>query len=116
MTREQFVKNNLRIGNELTPEYLNKVYDKVLADEIKMDVDVFSDHEMSGYLQKRQLAGWRRKWFVLSNNNLYYFQDKQDKNPRFILPLEALECRKVSQLGQKWCWEIYDSNARLLKW
>ena len=49
----------------------------------------------------KRLTGWKRKWFVLSNNNLYYFADKSDKNPRFILPLEALQVSKLSQLGQK---------------
>jgi hypothetical protein len=93
----------------------------------------------------KRLTGWKRKWFVLSNNNLYYFADKNDKNPRFILPLEALQVAKVAQLGQKrmvillllllFCWfaclramlmlilfvvdvdclEICDANAKLLK-
>jgi hypothetical protein len=115
MTRDEFIKNTRHISDELSTEFLTELYDNISRHEIKMDVDAFGDQEKSGFLAKRQLAGWKRKWFVLSNNNLYYFNDKDDKNPRFILPLEALQVRKASQLGQKYCCEIFDANARLLK-
>ena len=65
MTVDEFVKNNLRIGDDLKSEFLEQMYYKIVDNEIKMDVDVFSDQEKSGYLSKRQLAGWRRKWVVL---------------------------------------------------
>jgi hypothetical protein len=115
MTRDEFVVNTMRLSKEIRAEFCVELYNNITGNEIKMDVDAFGDQEKSGFLAKRQLAGWKRKWFVLSNNNLYYFNDKDDKNPRFILPLEALQVRKASQLGQKWCFEIFDANARLLK-
>jgi len=116
MTKETFVKNTMRIRDDgLKPEFLEFMFEKIVANEIKMDVDVFSDQEKSGFLSKREIAGWKRVWCVLSNNNLYYFREPADRNPRFILPLEALCVKRVSHLGQRNCLEIFDANARLLK-
>lgn len=70
MTKEIFLKNTLRIGDDLKPDFVALMFDKIVANEIKMDVDVFSDQEKSGFMAKREIAGWKRVWCVLSNNNL----------------------------------------------
>lgn len=37
---------------------------------------------------------WRKRWFVLTDNCLYYFKSPSDKEPRGIIPLENLEVRE----------------------
>lgn len=34
---------------------------------------------------------WRRRWFILTDNCLYYFQSPKEKEPRGIIPLVNLE-------------------------
>ena len=34
---------------------------------------------------------WRKRWFILTDNCLYYFQYPSDKEPRGIIPLVNLE-------------------------
>ena len=42
MTREQFLRNNAGIndGKDLPKEYLDRLYDDIKSDEIKMDIDI----------------------------------------------------------------------------
>ena len=34
---------------------------------------------------------WRKRWFILTDNCLYYFQSPKEKEPRGIIPLVNLE-------------------------
>lgn len=36
---------------------------------------------------------WRKRWFILTDNCLYYFKGPSDKEPRGIIPLVNLEIR-----------------------
>ena len=33
---------------------------------------------------------WKRRWFILNDNCLYYFEFTTDKEPRGIIPLENI--------------------------
>lgn len=39
---------------------------------------------------------WKRRWFILNDNCLYYFEYTTDKEPRGIIPLENIS------VGYKW--------------
>ena len=41
---------------------------------------------------------WRRRWFILTDNCLYYFKSPSDKEPRGIIPLVNLEVRDCPEL------------------
>merc|ERR1711974_288398 len=71
---------------------------------IKMNAEgVFTNAEKKGFLTKQggRVRTWKKRWFVLTNNNLYYFRSEQDeKNPLGWIPLENLTItidKKVSQ-------------------
>eukprot|EP01094_Clydonella_sp_ATCC50884_P021102 TRINITY_DN4557_c0_g1_i1.p1 TRINITY_DN4557_c0_g1~~TRINITY_DN4557_c0_g1_i1.p1 ORF type:complete len:923 (+),score=331.36 TRINITY_DN4557_c0_g1_i1:136-2904(+) len=101
MTKRQFVGNNRGIngGANLPQEFLEDLYDRINEDEIKMDDDgsTYANAEKKGYLTKQggRIKTWKKRWFVLTNNCLYYFREKADKDPCGIIPLESLEIISV---------------------
>jgi cytohesin len=84
MTKEQFVKNNTGtgLGEDLPREFLLDVYQRILEKEIKMEAEdaVFGNAlvQKSGWLTKQggRVKTWKRRWFILSGNVLYYFKEK----------------------------------------
>lgn len=36
---------------------------------------------------------WKRRWFILNDNCLYYFEYTTDKEPRGIIPLENISVK-----------------------
>ena len=44
-----------------------------------------------GWMTKQggRVKTWKRRWFVLSNNVVYYFKQPEDKEPLGIIPLET---------------------------
>lgn len=99
MTKIQFIQNNRGInnGNDVDKEYLEKIYDSIVAEAIQMKPEVqtaFTNAEKKGYLTKQggRVKTWKKRWFVLTNNNsLYYFRSPDDeKNPLGWFPLENL--------------------------
>lgn len=91
MTREQFIKNNSGIngGEDLSAEYLSQIYDRIVSDEIKMEREAMSyaDAQKQGYLYKlssKTIQTWKKRWFVLDSNLLYYFQTAEVKKMKFF--------------------------------
>lgn len=41
-------------------------------------------------LQTFRYKSWKRRWFILNDNCLYYFEYTTDKEPRGIIPLENI--------------------------
>lgn len=44
-------------------------------------------------LQGGRYKSWKRRWFILNDNCLYYFEYTTDKEPRGIIPLENIQVR-----------------------
>lgn len=70
MTREQFIKNNSGIngGEDLSSSYLSQIYDRIIADEIKMERDAltYTDAQKQGYLYKlssNTIHTWKKRWY-----------------------------------------------------
>lgn len=62
------------------------------------------------------LKTWKRRWFVLANSCLFYFQYSTDKEPKGIIPLsENLSVRQCDASLEKYgqyTFEIYQSHHR----
>jgi len=61
---------------------------------------LFTRAAFKGWLEKRSTHNtWQKRWFVLKNNCLYYFNKPEEDNPRVIIPLEGLlVCATASKL------------------
>uniref|UniRef100_A0A8C3AS99 Cytohesin 1b n=1 Tax=Cyclopterus lumpus TaxID=8103 RepID=A0A8C3AS99_CYCLU len=80
-------------GGDLPEELLRNLYDK-------------------GWLLKLvcgRVKTWKRRWFILTDNCLYYFEYTTDKEPRGIIPLENLNIREVDDSKKPNCFELFIS-------
>eukprot|EP01088_Endostelium_zonatum_P000966 TRINITY_DN11243_c0_g1_i1.p1 TRINITY_DN11243_c0_g1~~TRINITY_DN11243_c0_g1_i1.p1 ORF type:complete len:991 (-),score=275.21 TRINITY_DN11243_c0_g1_i1:161-3133(-) len=117
MTLEEFLASNSRLDwRETIPAGVQEeLYHRIKKDEIKMESVgiMFGSADKRGFLTKQggRVKTWKKRWFILSNNCLYYFKKEEDKEPWGNVPLENLSVRRViSKGGKKWTFEIYDSK------
>jgi hypothetical protein len=99
MTKKAFVANNtgIRGKDDIPVSYLEHLYDRIVSNGIKMESDgLFTRAAFKGWLEKRSTHNkWQKRWFVLKNNCVYYFNKPDEENPRVIIPLEGLLVRKI---------------------
>ncbi|KJE96523.1 cytohesin 1 [Capsaspora owczarzaki ATCC 30864] len=128
ITLEGFIKNNRGInqGQDLAPEFLSVLYDRIKNEELEMPKDedgtdmsyTFFNPEREGWLTKQggRKKNWRKRWFVLTGNCLYYFKETADPHPLGIIPLEDLRVRDVSVASKRaHCFEIYNATDGFIK-
>lgn len=58
---------------------------------------------------------WKRRWFILNDNCLYYFEYTTDKEPRGIIPLENILVREATDRHKPHCLELYASGTDFIK-
>ncbi|XP_060882174.1 cytohesin-3-like isoform X2 [Labrus mixtus] len=58
---------------------------------------------------------WKRRWFILTDSCLYYFQYTTDKDPIGIIPLENLSVRKLQDTSKPYCLELYNPKGLKIK-
>ena len=49
----------------------------------------------SKILSNCRWKNWKRRWFVLNNRCLYYFQHTAENSPKGIIPLENVKVRNI---------------------
>jgi hypothetical protein len=62
--------------------------------------NLFHKAPIQGWLNKqggRFTLSWKRRWFILSGNSLYYFQKQDDGDPLGFFPLEGLAVQVPGQ-------------------
>lgn len=109
MTLEAFINTNRGIdgGKDLPAELLEDLYNRIKTNEIRMDegdmyesqVITFIAPKMSGWLWKKSenfMGSWRKHWFVITDNCLYYFSNPSDTEPRCIIPMENVRVGRTN--------------------
>ncbi|MGH0124063.1 UNVERIFIED_CONTAM: hypothetical protein FKN15_034471 [Acipenser sinensis] len=103
---ERFISMNRGIneGGDLPEELLRNLYESIKNEPFKIPEDdgndlthTFFNPDREGWLLKLggRVKTWKRRWFILTDNCLYYFEYTTDKEPRGIIPLENLSIREV---------------------
>ncbi|TKC53742.1 hypothetical protein EI555_018490, partial [Monodon monoceros] len=132
---ERFVAMNRGIneGGDLPEELLREpgiadhafapqnLYDSIRNEPFKIPEDdgndlthTFFNPDREGWLLKLggRVKTWKRRWFILTDNCLYYFEYTTDKEPRGIIPLENLSIREVDDPRKPNCFELYIRNNK----
>jgi len=67
-----------------------------------------------GYLCKRGhvVKNWKKRWFIVKNDMLYYFKDKTDSEPLDEVPLKRSEVCPSTKMGKPFCFEL---NAKAIE-
>ncbi|XP_035261595.1 cytohesin-1-like isoform X2 [Anguilla anguilla] len=126
---ERFIAMNHGIndGGDLPKELLRKLYESIKNEPFKIPEDdgndlthTFFNPDREGWLLKLgggRVKTWKRRWFILTDNCLYYFEYTTDKEPRGIIPLENLSIRQVEDSKKPHCFELFipDSKDRVIK-
>ncbi|CAL8331888.1 unnamed protein product [Lota lota] len=122
-TLERFISMNRGINNggDLPVPLLTKLYDSIHNEPFKIPEDdgndlthTFFNPDREGWLLKLggRVKTWKRRWFILTDNCLYYFEFTTDKEPRGIIPLENLCVKEVHYPRKPYCLEMYNPNSR----
>ncbi|XP_061770443.1 cytohesin 4b isoform X1 [Nerophis ophidion] len=121
-TLERFVSMNRGINNgeDLPRDLLLKLYESIRNEPFKIPEDdgldlthTFFNPDREGWLLKLggRVKTWKRRWFILTDSCLYYFEFTADKEPRGIIPLENLSVREVPFPRKPFCLELYRPNS-----
>ncbi|XP_077453907.1 cytohesin-2 isoform X2 [Stigmatopora argus] len=104
---DRFISMNRGIndGGDLPEDLLRNLYESIKNEPFKIPEDdgndlthTFFNPDREGWLLKLgggRVKTWKRRWFILTDNCLYYFEYTTDKEPRGIIPLENLSIREV---------------------
>ncbi|XP_032692489.1 cytohesin-4 isoform X2 [Lontra canadensis] len=120
---ERFVSMNRGIndGGDLPEEQLRNLFDSIKSEPFSIPEDdgndlthTFFNPDREGWLLKLggRVKTWKRRWFILTDNCLYYFEFTTDKEPRGIIPLENLSVQKVDDPKKPFCLELYNPSCR----
>ncbi|CAL8113716.1 unnamed protein product [Orchesella dallaii] len=123
-TVDTFISMNRGINNggDLPRELLISLYNSIQSEPFKIPEDdgndlmhTFFNPDKEGWLWKQggRYKTWKRRWFILNDNCLYYFEFTTDKEPRGIIPLENVGVREIedSKSKQKYCFELYATDG-----
>lgn len=105
-TLEKFISLNRSINNgeDLPRQLLESLYESIKQEPFKIPEEdgndlmlTFFNPDREGWLWKQgnRYKGWKRRWFILNDKCLYYFEYLTDKEPRGIIPLENVAVREL---------------------
>jgi len=127
ITSEQFIKQNRGInsGKDLPSDMLDAIFRNIKEEPFKIPDETYDDlmytffsPEREGWLMKQggSWKSWKRRWFVLSDRCLYYFQHTAETAPKGIIPLENIAVRPLDDKdGKQWAFEIYNEAGDIVK-
>ncbi|XP_070579908.1 cytohesin-1-like isoform X1 [Ptychodera flava] len=124
-TVERFIDMNRGIndGGDLPRELLESLYESIKKEPFKIPDDdgndlthTFFNPDKEGWLLKQggRVKNWKRRWFILTDNCLYYFEYTTDKEPRGIIPLENLsvKCIESKESKKSYSFELFSADDK----
>lgn len=126
-TVERFIMTNRGINNggDLPEDLLTNLYESIKKEPFKIPEDdgndlmhTFFNPVKEGWLLKQggRYKSWKRRWFILNDNCLYYFQFTTDKEPKGIIPLENIQVREVvTDRSKPHSFELYSATSEVIK-
>jgi len=127
ITVEQFIKQNKGInsGRDLPADMLEAIFRNIKEEPFKIPDETYDDlmytffsPEREGWLLKQggSWKSWKRRWFVLNDRCLYYFQHTAENVPKGIIPLENVRVRALDEKdGKQYVFEIYSEQSEIIK-
>jgi len=127
ITAEQFIKQNKGInsGKDLAPDMLEAIFRSIKEEPFKIPDETYDDlmytffsPEREGWLLKQggSWKSWKRRWFVLNDRCLYYFQHTAETAPKGIIPLENVAVRALEDKdGKQFVFEIFNDSGDIVK-
>lgn len=127
ITCEQFVAQNRGInsGKDLPRDILELIYKNIKEEPFKIPDETYDDlmytffsPEKEGWLLKQggSWKNWKRRWFLLSDRCLYYFQHTAENVPKGIIPLENVKVRLMEDKdGKRFLFEVYSETNTTVK-
>ncbi|KAL3068458.1 hypothetical protein niasHT_030749 [Heterodera trifolii] len=124
--------NFLNITNSLNlpPALVTDIYNSIRSEAFKFPDDNLQEHfsaalfqqsEKQGWLEKQgsRYKTWNRRWFLLANRCLYYFESPSSREPKGIIPLENIRVRVLDQeidtIRRSHVFELYSPNTEVIK-
>ena len=96
MSKQQWVSHvrGINDGQDLPLEFVHETYERIRVQEIKMEseTNMFANAGKKGFCMKQggKIRTWKRRYFILSDHQLFYFRSATDEGPLGIIPLENL--------------------------
>jgi len=127
ITSDLFIKQNKGInsGKDLAPDMLEAIFRNIKEEPFKIPDETYDDlmytffsPEREGWLLKQggSWKSWKRRWFVLNDRCLYYFQHTAETAPKGIIPLENVSVRALEDKeGTQWAFEIFNETGDIVK-
>merc|ERR1712242_669106 len=124
---EQFIKQNkgMNSGKDFPPDMLEAIFRSIKEEPFKIPDETYDDlmytffsPEREGWLLKQggSWKSWKRRWFVLNDRCLYYFQHTAETAPKGIIPLENVCVRALdAKDGKQWVLEIFSDSGDIVK-
>jgi len=119
-TEERFIKMNESIeGCTISRDILSGYYKSIKAKPFELPeeddhafVNALYNPDREGYLYKLstgRVRGWKRRWVVLTEKTLYYFDNPTDREPKGIIPLNNVQVRNVADKNRNYCFELFQN-------
>ncbi|OQR80222.1 cytohesin-2-like [Tropilaelaps mercedesae] len=124
---EGFIKMVTDSSMNFDRAMLVSIYDNIRAEPFKKPEDdgndlmhTFFNPDREGWLWKQggRVKSWKRRWFILSDKCLYYFEYTTDKEPRGIIPLENVSVRDATdnnRSSRAHCFELFATAGNCIK-
>jgi len=108
-------------GQDLDIGILTGLYESISKDPFKMPEDedamgfTFVNPERTGWLVKEGGGhkSWKKRWFTLVNNCLYYFVNQDAKQPKGTIPLENLCVHELESHKKQNVFEVLREQGSL---